>query len=640
MNHFDNPSPVPSHRDAVSIVDVAGVIHFISSGTPSAGLECPSSGSLGESMLTLVHPEDRARLAEALESFGKGMKSVVPLEYRLPHPDGSWRQFQATGEPLSVGVGPCRTVLIAREISERMTHLERLRLLESVATHANDAILITDALPIDVPGPHIIYANPAFLNTTGYTLEEVIGQSPRILQGPDTAREPREKIRRALKRWRPVVVELLNYRKNGTTFWVELSIVPVTDATGLYTHWVSIQRDISERKQAEESLRAARDEAETANRTKSDFLSRMSHELRTPLNGIMGFSQILQLDATAASHRAIADDLFEAGHRLLGLINEVLDISRVESGGMPLSVEPVSLTEVIRESLNLIAPMAAKRAVRTRIDIPADAMPFVLADRQRLGQVLLNLLSNAVKYNRDGGSLAVSVRHTGSDGYRVLVTDTGFGIPAGKVGRLFTPFDRLDAEATGVEGTGLGLALSKGLIEAMGGTIRAESEPGRGSTFWFELPACDIPTQLVDEPTPAEPQRLPTGSHTVLYIEDNIANFRLIELALAHRPGVRLMAAMQGGQGVELAALHRPDLILLDLHLPDLTGEEVFRRLRADPATRDIPVVVLSADATPGRAARLRSAGALDYLTKPLDIRQFLRVLDESLVARAERASR
>ena len=292
----------------------------------------------------------------------------------------------------------------------------------------------------------------------------------------------------------------------------------------------------------------------------------------------------------------------------------------------------MSLTDVANEGLSLVAPLAAHRGIRAVSELPDSPPLGALADRQRLGQVLLNLLSNAVKYNRDGGEVRVDAARFG-ERVRLRVRDTGCGIAPDKIGRLFTPFDRLGAESTGVEGTGLGLALSKRLVEAMGGYLGVESTPGEGSAFWIDLPAADAPPAPLAEAVGDDGFALPPCGppHQVLYVEDNPANLRLIELALAHRPGVGFMAAMQGGIGLELARRHRPDLILLDVHLPDMTGAEVLGHLRADPQTRDIPVVVLSADATPVQIARLLKAGAADYLTKPLDIRQFLRVLDDAL---------
>ena len=257
------------------------------------------------------------------------------------------------------------------------------------------------------------------------------------------------------------------------------------------------------------------------------------------------------------------------------------------------------------------------------------------ADRQRLRQVLLNLLSNAVKFNRKGGMVALSYEQSLERRLRIKVTDTGPGIPAARMAQLFTPFERLGSEQAGIEGTGLGLALSKGLMEAMGGTLGAESVVGQGSTFWLELPLVDRPAERVgmDVPPPAE-LKASSRASIVLYVEDNLSNVKLIQRLLAHRPEVRLVPAMQGRLGLDLALDHRPHLILLDLHLPDMPGEEVLLRLRAAPETRDIPVAVISADATPGRIRRLLASGARAYLTKPLDVRKLLEVLDETLKER------
>ena len=623
------PAPALA-RDIVALHDTAGIVRHVSAAVTDALGYAPAE-LIGTSTLHLVHPDDQAQVKTTFAALCDGPGSGACLECRCRHKDGSWRYLRVNGEYLPAG--PMPLLFTMQDVTERRRDDERLRLLESVATHANDAILITEAEPFSLPGPRILYANPAFLKTTGYTLEEILGQTPRMLQGPDTDLKPRETIRKALKRWQPVVVELLNYRKDGTTFWVELSIVPVADSRGWYTHWVSIQRDISDRRKTFDDLRFAKDEAESANRAKSEFLSRTSHELRTPLNGILGFAQILQLDEAAQAHRPIVDDLYDAGRRLLALINEVLDISRVESGGLPLAVSAMALDEIVQDAVSLVAPLAAQRDIVTEMELPTPQLG-VLADRQRVGQVLLNLLSNAVKYNRDGGSVSVHATQIG-DRVQLSVSDTGPGLTPDQVKRLFTPFDRLGAEHTGVEGTGLGLTLSKRLVEAMGGTMGAESRPGAGSRFWVELPAADaLPLErsrlVLSDVTPP-----PYGPRLVLYVEDNPANMRVVELALAHRPGVKFIAAMQGGLGLELASQHRPDLILLDLHLPDMHGSEVIRRLRDNPVTAATPVVILSADATPLQIARLPELGAIDYLTKPLDIRQFLRVVDAALQTRS-----
>src|SRR6266446_3962752 len=386
----------------------------------------------------------------------------------------------------------------------------------------------------------------------------------------------------------------------------------------------SLQREITERRLAEE-------EADRANRAKSEFLSRMSHELRTPLNGIIGFAQLLELEVPDGDQRESVDHILKGGRHLLGLINEVLDIARIEAGNLAMSPEPVSADEVLRAALDLIRPQAAARGIQ--ILEPASVGRYVTADRQRLQQVLLNLLSNAVKYNRQGGAIRVGCEDGSSGRLRFTVADTGGGIPPEMMNRLFRPFDRLGAEQTAVEGTGLGLALSQRLVEAMGGTLTARSTVGEGATFTVELRLADglsLPAQAAAE-IEAQNGAAASVHGTVLYIEDNLSNLRLLERIIARRPGVTLLSAMQGSRGVELARAHRPDLIILDLHLPDMPGTDVLLRLLADPTTKAIPVVILSADATPGRISRLLEQGARAYLTKPLDVRGLLSLIDDTL---------
>jgi len=310
----------------------------------------------------------------------------------------------------------------------------------------------------------------------------------------------------------------------------------------------------------------------------------------------------------------------------------VLDISRIEAGRLQLSLEPVQVGETVRAALDLVRPLAAQYHIELRAN-GADVSQHILADRQRLQQVLLNLLSNAVKYNHAGGTVTVSCEDGAGERLRIVVTDTGRGISPEMFRRLFTPFDRLGAEATGVEGTGLGLALSKHLVEAMGGTLAVVSELGAGSAFTVEFPLAGAPAAVLDAPgAPPTGRDEPTAApRLVLYIEDNLSNLRLIEQVLSRRPHTTLLSAMQGQVGLDLAREHRPDLILLDLHLPDLPGDEVLRRLLDEPRTRQIPVVILSADATPGQSERLLAAGAQAYLTKPLDVRQFLALVDEHM---------
>jgi CheY-like chemotaxis protein/two-component sensor histidine kinase len=316
------------------------------------------------------------------------------------------------------------------------------------------------------------------------------------------------------------------------------------------------------------------------------------------------------------------------GRHLLQLINEVLDIARIESGRLSLSLEPVALAEAISEAAALIAPLADQRGIA--VDTQCTDL-VVLADRQRLTQVLLNLLGNAVKYNRERGRVSVSARQAEQGRVHIDIADTGAGIPPEKLALLFRPFERLGAEQSGVEGTGLGLALAKGLAEAMNGAITAQSVLDEGSVFTLELPSSNAAAALSDDDRRVEPALVNERGGLVVYVEDNRSNFYLVERLLTRRPRIALLHAPDGAAGLKLVRERRPDLVLLDLHLPDIPGEEVLRRLWEDPATRQIPVAVLTADATPAQRRRLLASGAIAYLTKPFDISEVLALLDRTL---------
>jgi signal transduction histidine kinase/ActR/RegA family two-component response regulator len=376
-------------------------------------------------------------------------------------------------------------------------------------------------------------------------------------------------------------------------------------------------------------LRAAKEEADRANKAKSDFLSRMSHELRTPLNGILGFGQLLQMENLKPRQKRDLDQIVKAGNHLLGLINEVLDIASVEAGRVTLSIEPVQVDDVINDAVELVTPIAGERGIDIRVR-QGGPETFASGDRQRLKQVLLNLISNAVKYNRPRGSVEVTV--TEEEGLRpviVSVSDDGIGIAPERLGRLFVPFDRLGAEQAGVEGTGLGLALSERLVHAMGGVIEVESEVGKGSTFRVRLHSAPRPSAGgTGDPSREGLGVKETPARTVLYVEDNPANLQLVKEILGYRPNLRLESAVKGHLGLELAKQQRYDLVLLDLDLPDISGVEVLRRLRSDPETRDVPVVIVTADATDGQADRLMAEGAAAYVSKPFDVGKLLAVID------------
>ncbi len=565
------------------------------------------------------------------------------------------------GEERSLILTP-EHIEIAREVADQLAvAIQQTRLREGLRRHAADlehrvaertqqlsaseeafravAETALDAIVSADSRGNIIYMNAAAQKLFGLTSQEAIGEPITILMPARYHEDHRRGLQRFLATGEAhvigKVVELAGKRKDGSEFPLELSLA--NWKAGKEIFFTAILRDISARKEAEHAIQQAKQEAERASLAKSEFLSRMSHELRTPLNAVLGFAQLLEMDTLSAEQRESVEHIRKGGSHLLGLINEVLDIARIEAGRLAVSLEPVSVELIVQESLDLIAPLAAAEGIQLNGNLAETRERHVLADRQRLKQVLLNLLSNAVKYNRPGGAVTLSYPERPSARLRINVTDTGPGIAPEKMERLFTPFDRLDADQQGVEGSGLGLALSRRLAEAMGGTLGVEVAVGRGSTFWVEFPLVEDWAEQVEGPEGAAAAITRDGSRRarmVLYVEDNLSNVKLIEHLLAHRPEVRLLPAMQGRLGLDLAREHTPELILLDLHLPDMSGEEFVLRLRAAPETREIPVVVISADATPGQTDRLLASGIRGYLTKPLQVKMFLELLEQVLQER------
>jgi signal transduction histidine kinase/CheY-like chemotaxis protein len=415
-------------------------------------------------------------------------------------------------------------------------------------------------------------------------------------------------------------------------FWSPVNS-PVLEPDGTLAFIIHSVEEVTESVRVAKELRAAKDEADRANTAKSEYLSRMSHELRTPLNAILGFAQLLELEDLADVQRENLHFILNAARHLLALINEVLDIAAIEAGRLPLSLEPVAVADVVAETVSLIRPLADQHQVLL-VSPPQSPSTHVMGDRQRLKQMLLNLLSNAVKYNRQGGTVQIGFEPAADERLRVQVIDSGLGIPDHALDQLFVPFERLGSEESGVEGAGLGLPLSKRLAEAMGGTLEMSTVLGEGSTFWVELPVAEGPVQraerqqeLLTSAAQPAPEPEPESALTVLYIEDNLSNLQLVERVLSRRPGVRLISAMRPQLGLELAAEHDPDLILLDLHLPDMPGQEVLRRLQAEPRTAKVPVVILSADARPSLIKELLGQGVKAFMTKPLDVKELLGLL-------------
>jgi PAS domain S-box-containing protein len=526
---------------------------------------------------------------------------------------------------------------------EELVKLEELAALGALALGRNDLLddrqrlasiveSSDDAILSKTLDGKIVTWNRGAERIYGYKAVEIVGEPVSRLIPPGHVNDVPRLLARVRSNESIQHYETKRLTKDGRIIDVAITISPLKDSDGTITGASTIARDITETKRLQEELQVAKGVAEQANLAKNEFLSRMSHELRTPLNAILGFGQLLEREDLSADHKDSVRQIIKGGRRLLELINEVLDISRIESGSLEFSLEPVSVASVIQDAVDLINPLAVERGIRLSVDLPQDLQgSHVSADQQRLGQVLLNLLSNALKYNVDNGAVWVIAAQR-DDEVRISVADTGLGIPEEKLPLLFTPFERLGAEQSKVEGTGLGLTLSKRLVEAMGGRLEVETKgSSEGTTFSISLRTASGLSVDTAGPTLRAVGPPDARAGSVLYIEDNLSNLRLIERLVAYIGDLEVISAMTGALGLDLAQQHRPHLILLDLHLPDIQGDEVLLKLRRDPRTTKIPIVVLSADATPGQIERLLLAGADEYLTKPLDVAEFIGMIDRIL---------
>jgi PAS domain S-box-containing protein len=500
-----------------------------------------------------------------------------------------------------------------------------------------DALMTTD------PAGIITDVNKQMEALTGCTRDELIGAPfKNYFTDPQRAEAG---IKLVLREKKVTNYELTACARDGKTTVVSYNATTFYDRDRKLQGVFAAARDVTERKLLDQAieeqnleLKRARAAAEKANLAKSDFLSSMSHELRSPLNAILGFAQLINSDSpppTPAQSEGI-DQILHAGWYLLELINEILDLAQIESGKLALSREPTSLAEVMFECQAMIEPQGKKRGIK--MTFPRfDFACYVDADRTRLKQILINLLSNAIKYNRANGTVVVEANCAASspERIRVCVTDTGAGLPPEMLTQLFQPFNRLGQERTSEEGTGIGLVMSKKLVEMMGGEIGVESTVGMGSVFWFELNSAAVP-KLADEL--AEPVAIPQDQvkrgarlRTLLYIEDNPANLMLVEHLVARRPDMRLLSARDGNLGIQLALAHQPEVILMDINLPGISGIEALAILRRDPATAHIPVIALSANAMPRDIEKGLQAGFFRYLTKPIKVHEFMETLDVTL---------
>jgi PAS domain S-box-containing protein len=543
---------------------------------------------------------------------------------------------------------------VAAEAQRQLALVKAGALQNAILTSANFSIIATDEKGV------IQLFNAGAERTLGYRADEVVNKiNPSDLHDPEEVRARAQVLSLefgtliapgfealAFKASRGIedIYELNYIRKDGSRFPAVVSITALRDDYGEIIGYLKIATDNSVRKQVELDLHKAMAVADKANLAKSDFLSSMSHELRTPLSAILGFAQLMESGTpspTIAQKRSI-DQILKAGWYLLELINEILDLALIESGKLPLSLEPISLTEVVNECHAMIEPQAQKRDIR--ISFPEFDMPyFVKADRTRVKQVLINLLSNAIKYNKVSGSVVVSYASPRPGRIRICVKDSGEGLAADKLAQLFQPFNRLGKETGIDEGTGIGLTVSKRLIELMKGEIGVESTVGQGSLFWIELNLTPEPLVVTAaKPAAAAQAQAQTGAHlrTLLYVEDNPANLMLVEDLIARRPDLRLLSAADGSIGLEFARAYLPDVILMDINLPGISGIQALKILRADPATSHIPVIAVSANAMPRDIKKGLDAGFFRYLTKPIKVDEFMDTLNVALeFAQAESAA-
>ena len=546
-----------------------------------------------------------------------------------------------TSGPLTPLFGDDEAVRLTQYATALAPALDRVLLVERMRRSSQLLDLAYDAVTTwNVRTQLITFWNKGAEELYGWSSNEAIGRNPEELLHSELpeSRDSVLAVLRAEGRWEG---EIIQTTRTGSRINVAVRWALQKDGVGWPDAVIEIGRDITADKVAAGELREARDVAEQASQAKSEYLSRMSHELRTPLTAILGYSDLLEMREPRDDQTEAIAAVQEASGHLLSLVNDVLDIARIESGRESFSLEPVALEATVEECVRLVAPSALSRHITITRSLGDCAADYVLADRQRLVQALLNLLSNAVKYSGKEAHIIVEASRdvetdvsagSRSEFIRLGVRDTGPGFTDDEKARLFQPFERLGAERTTVPGTGLGLALTRKLVQGMHGTIGVESERGVGSTFWIRLgrsPIAAPKPRVRRSKPPVAP--VVACERTVLYVEDNLATIGLMEEVFSMRPQIHLLTAMQGGLTLELAREHHPDLIVLDLHLPDIQGDVVLAQLRADPRTAGIPVVMCSADATERRRKQLIAAGAHAYLTKPVKVQRFLRMLDDVL---------
>lgn len=574
------------------------------------------------SFLEAIHPEDQPMVIEAATAYPETL--VYDLEHRLLHPDGTVRWVWVRQTPVYDDDGSVVAHAgVAADITDRKLSEERLRLFESVVEHGNDAVVITSTDPLqgDLSGPPIIYANAAFCRMSGYSPADIQGQTPGILQGPNTDPKELARIATALQNWETVEAELINYHKDGSEYWTSVVISPISDGKGGHSHWVSIQRDTSRRKKEELELIAAKEQAELASQAKSEFLSTMSHEIRTPLNAIIGMTGLLAETELDDEQHSFLRTIRQGGESLLSVINDILDYSKIEAGQMELEVEAFDLLDPIEDTLELLADKAHRKHLELLYHAQEPLFTQVKGDVTRLRQILVNLVGNAIKFTEQGEVLVEVEQIAATEGRAVVqfsVKDTGIGIPADKMDRLFKSFSQVDASTTRqFGGTGLGLAISQKLVELHGGRIWVESELGKGSTFCFTL--------AVEPDAHASPlvaPRLSLHGKQVWLVDDNQTNL-LIQEKLLTKQGAKVCCFEEPEQfQTHWAHNPAPDAVILDFHMPRQDGATLAKWIRTHDA--HIPLMLLSS----GQSAQQFRPYFDLVIQKPMRNREYLAAVE------------
>lgn len=653
---FSMDKTIPSNSISVLLIEspdrVASISRALNSETPHYNLKVLHSLSESRKYLSETLPD--IIIADLKLPDGYGIELLTATHKTLSCPlillaeESSRREAyealqKGASDYILTDVTPAYEIprIVERVLNQKNFALENSqRKVESLSQRMTDHILdhVVDGI-ITIDDKGIIKSlNRAAEKIFGYSFSEVIDKNISMLMPEPYQSQHNEYLQKYMDTGIANIIgvgrEVEGLRKNGTVFPIDLAVSEVYLEDKRF--FTGIVRDITERKQHDQELFQSKLEAEKTSLAKSDFLARMSHELRTPLNSIMGFSQLLEMAAVREKYPEnqvnFIEQILRAGSHLLELINEVLDLSRVESGKIETHPEPVDIKNLLNEMVAFMQPIAQKGEVIISNDTELTGCSMIKADKGLLKQCILNLLSNAIKYNQEKGEVHLHCRTMENKNIQICVTDTGPGLSEEQQASLFQPFERLGAENSEIEGSGIGLTITKKIVELMGGTVGCESQLGKGSTFFIELPVYgeEEPSMEPVKATP-RPKKAPQGKNIfkIFYIEDNQANLALIEHTLSRYSNIQLSSAFNGRQGIQKIQEYIPDLILLDMGLPDMEGLDVLRELKTNQQTKDIPIVVLSANALQSHINKSKDLGIERYLTKPIDIQEFADVINQ-----------